>query len=218
MSKKTRQERVETPKKEKGPATTPGIQIEVSPGVFTTRAQVLKLARGYIKTQIDDPLFYDPHLAITPVQKRCVQTLVCDALKAAGFDPDHQKLNLQNLLALEISTHATRRRNQTLTQEDQARAAERKRINIEKSRAGMIRAAAERKARAEQKRAGRGGGKRPVVDVERLEAMDAQTQEQALPKLTLKSTPRQEVRQITVVVKKARSFHYPRDLNVPTGD
>lgn len=36
--------------------------------------------------------------------------------------------------------------------------------------------------------------------------------QQPMPTLTLKANPRQEIRTIQVVVKKARTFHYPLDL------
>lgn len=197
MSKRTKpQETAATTKKEKGPAITPGTPIEVSPGVFTTRAQVTKTAKALIKerfVQID----WDPHFALTDAEVTATASFVYDELQKRGIDCDSDGLKLRALVLVSVRAHAKRRRNQCLTQEAQARAAERKKAGIEKSRAGM----------------GKNGARKERAHGDHGKPEDRED----MPTLTVKSTQRQEVRQITVVVKKARArgFHYPADLNVP---
>lgn len=204
MSKRTTPQEaadVTSAKKEKGPATTPGTPIEIAPGVFTTRAQVTKAAKELIKERLVQ-VAWDPHFALTDDQVTATATFVYDELQKKGIDADSDGLRLRSLILVSVRAHAKRRRNQTLTQEAQARAAERKKAGIEKSRAGMIK----KGARKERARGDHAHGK-----------LD---EREELPTLTVKSTQRQEVRQITVITKKtrARAFHYPADLNVPGTD
>lgn len=202
MSKNPKPADVTSAKKEKGPAITPGTPVEVSPGVFTTRAQVTKTAKELIKERLVQ-IAWDPHFPLTDEQVTATAVFVYDELQKKGIDATSDALNLRSLVLVSIRAHAKRRRNQTLTQEAQARAAERKKAGIEKSRAGMQKKGARKEGRA---RGDHAHGK--------------PEDREALPVLTVKSTARQDVRQVTVITKKtrARAFHYPADLNVPGTD
>ena len=79
------------------------------------------------------------------------------------------------------------------------RAHAKRRRNQTLTQEAQARAAERKKAGIEKSRAG----------------MQKKGARKELPTLTVKSTARKEVRQITVVVKKARAFHYPNDLNIP---
>lgn len=199
MSKNPKPADVTSAKKEKGPAITPGTPVEVSPGVFTTRAQVTKTAKELIKERLVQ-IAWDPHFPLTDEQVTATAVFVYDELQKKGIDATSDALNLRSLVLVSIRAHAKRRRNQTLTQEAQARAAERKKAGIEKSKAGM------QKKGARKERAHGDHGK--------------PEDREDMPTLTVKSTARQDVRQITVITKKtrARAFHYPADLNVPGTD
>ncbi|MDA8377342.1 MAG: hypothetical protein M0Z50_09855 [Planctomycetia bacterium] len=164
----------------------PSIPVEVSPGVYLTRTQIWKRVKAVIK---EHPRFNGSgHLLLKDPDNK-IKTEEAKAF----IQYVHDELMKQGI-------DDTNARIDTMVKSCLPRLTKRTdwhhQINF--AERAKVRKQMEKEAQRE---------------AQKMQALQHPSQSPSQqPTLTLKSNPRTETRQITVTIKKARTFHYPLDL------
>lgn len=167
----------------------PSIPVEVSPGVFMTRTQIWKRTKAVIKEH--ERMNGSGHLLLKDPDSK-IKTDEAKAFIAYVHDELlKQGIDDSNARIDTMIKSCLPRLTKRTDWHHQINFAERAKVRK------MMEKEAQREA-------------------QKIQALQHPSQSEQ-PTLTLKSNPRMETRQITVTVKKARTFHYPADLNLPDG-
>lgn len=171
--------------------TQPSVPVEVSPGVFMTRTQVWKHAKAVIKEH--ERMNGTGHLLLKDPDAKIKTEEAKAFIQYVHDELMKQGIDDSNARIDTMVKSCLPRLTKRTDWHHQINFAERAKVRKQM-----------------QKEAQR--------EAQKMQALQSPSQSQSQPTLTLKSNPRTETRQITVVVKKARTFHYPADLNIPGDD